>query len=100
MYFVVFLVSPRVTVTIPENWIRDLNQHVEKFLNLGVNSNQSYVCYYTNNASTKDENRAIRLDVTPDFNSPFELTFPSTGCYLCRILKAKRNGLLWLFQFF
>lgn len=91
MYFVVFLMSPRVYVTIPENWIKDFDRHNEKFLNQGINANQTYVCYYTKNANAKNENGTILLNFTPDFDTNFEPTFPSTGCYLCRIVKARCN---------
>lgn len=97
MYFVVFLVSPRVTITIPQSWIKDFDKHNEKFMNFGVNTNQTYVCYYTQNDDAKYENGAIFLHFTPDFNADFEPIFPSTGCYLCHIIKAKRN---FHFQFF
>lgn len=87
MYFVVYLIHQKRNVVIPQNWIRDVENHIEKFMNYGVNSNQIFVCFYTNNVAAVDSNGAIRLDFPANFQARFFAKFPSEGLYLCQIKK-------------
>lgn len=100
MYYIVYLLVPKVTVVIPENWIRWVNVHMEKFLNYGVNSNQTYICYWTDSENARDINGAILLNFLPDFSLNMCDSFPSQGLYLCKIIKAKGKLVLYNYLFF
>lgn len=89
MYYIVFILSTGKYVVVPENWIKDIAVHIEKFLNNSLNSSQKFVCYWTNNVAARDHNGIIRLDFPPDFDLPLSSEFPADGCYLCRLTKAK-----------
>ena len=74
---------------VPENWIKDVELHMEKFLNNSLNSSQKYICFWTNNVAARDHNGILRLDFPPDFNASISTAFPADGCYICRLAKAK-----------
>lgn len=93
MYYIIYLLDTQRFEVVPENWIRDIETHYEKFLNNGLNKNQVHVCFWTNSTAVRDPNGVIRLDFAPDFNARLGSTFPADGCYLCKIIKAKGNNL-------
>lgn len=76
-------------VVLPQNWIKDINEHLEKFLNRSLNKNQVFTCYWTDAAESIDRNGALKLDFEPDFRASFGNVFPSEGCYLCKLVRAK-----------
>lgn len=94
MYFIVYLLESGTFEVIPENWIRDMEPQREKFLNNGLNRNQMHVCFWTNGTAARNQNGVIRLNFSPDFNVRFGNIFPTDGCYLCLIVKAKGNGVI------
>lgn len=47
MFFVVFLESESKYVVIPITWINNGTELWEKFVNKGVNSNQTHLCFYS-----------------------------------------------------
>lgn len=49
MYFVVYLVPLKKNVVIPASWIYGIGDQLEKFINLGMNHNQWFLCYYSTN---------------------------------------------------
>lgn len=79
---------------IPDQWLYDSQNQKEKFLNYGINSNQLHVCFWTNEPRARDPNGIISENYAPDFNAPYTSTFPSVGCYLCQVVKAKGIFLL------
>lgn len=89
MYYIVFILPAGRYVVVPENWIKDIGLHMEKFLNNSLNSSQKYICYWSNSAAARDINGILRIDFPPDFDSVFSPLFPAEGCYICHITKAK-----------
>lgn len=88
MYFIVYLVEPKVHVVIPTYWIFGAHDKLwDKFVNSGVNSSQKYLCYWLS------ENNSIEFlgapnDRQPDFTAKRVSHFPcSEGTYVCRIVK-------------
>lgn len=98
MYYIIYFLKSQNFrenfEVIPENWIRGIETQREKFLNNGLNRNQVQLCYWTNSTAARNSNGAIRLDFAPDFEARFDNQFPSDGCYLCKLVKAKGNILL------
>lgn len=47
MYFVVYLEAIEKNVIVPAGWIDNIGEHLEKFINNGMNNNQFFLCYYT-----------------------------------------------------
>lgn len=74
---------------VPANWIKNIELHIEKFLNNSLNSSQKHICYWNNSSTTRDHIGNLRLDFPPDFDAPFPSEFPATGCYVCYLKKAK-----------
>lgn len=69
MFFVVFLPPLRKNVIIPANWIYNIEDHLEKFINNGLNKNQWFLFYYTTKpqAFVNNANDQPDEDFTPDF---------------------------------
>lgn len=67
MYFVVFLPPLRRNVLIPVEWIFDIENHLEKFINHGLNSNQWFLCYYTTNPHAFTDDQQPDKGYVPDF---------------------------------
>lgn len=101
MYFIVYIIetndksknsnsaNEQVFAVLPQNWIKDINEHLEKFLNRSLNKNQVFTCYWTEAEGSIDENGNIKLDFEPNFRASFGNVFPSEGCYLCKLIRAK-----------
>lgn len=102
MYFVVYVLSTKIFVVIPENWIFEYEPQKEKFLNSGLNGNQKHIFFWTTNSVSRLSSGAIRLDFQPNFSHPlnFDNIFPAEGCYLCYIVRAKGSFVLCLVLFF
>lgn len=93
MFFVVFLIEPAKNVVVPTGWILNGKQHMEKFINYGINSNQDFLAFYTNDAAAFDINGVPRSDYQPNYQpntfAGFGSVYPTEGWYLCRIIKFK-----------
>lgn len=64
-YYVVFLLEQRKHVVVPAIWIKDIQKHVEKFLNNSLNRSQKFLCFYRPDDGRPDANAA------PDFESEY-----------------------------
>lgn len=69
MFFVVFLVAPKKNVVIPYSWILGINNHMDKFMNYGLNTNQNFLAFYTNKNAAFDENDIPRCDYCANFQA-------------------------------
>lgn len=87
MYFVVYLRSLKRNVVLPATWIKNVENHFEKFINLSINRSQWFLCYYTNDD-------AAFIDGKPDekFKANFKLPMiqidtdgPFNGCFLGKL---------------
>lgn len=85
-------------MVVPENWIKNIGLHLEKFLNNSLNSSQEHICYWTNSVVARNHDEILRLDFPPNFNLPLSSNFPADGCYLCRLTKAKCKSIKILYN--
>lgn len=84
MYFVAYFYAHKVFVIVPKQWIRGIDDHIEKFINNGINRNQTFLCYFSARA-INDEGRPDH-DVLPVFRISVNLHFPGDGCYYAKLM--------------
>lgn len=100
MYFVVFVLQVKRHYVVPATWLRDIRLYTEKFVNNGLNSNQTYMVYWTENEDAfeflglppKLPLTKPRLDFPADPNASTASIFPKEGWYACRVVKFKGNA--------
>lgn len=68
MYFVVFLPALKKNVVLPAEWIYNVGDHLEKFINNGLNKNQWFLCYYTTKEAAFNDDHQPNKDAIPDFS--------------------------------
>lgn len=94
-YFVVNFELFKQNKIVPCKWIEKIDEHIEKFLNYGMNSSQRFRCYYTDNQNAFDENGCPKGDWEPDFDLETIQNSngdgPSNGCYVIKLIKFKRE---------
>lgn len=73
MFVVVFLISPKKRIIIPEHFVYDLCE--ERLKNSGCNKNHTYLIYWSKNSVGDGEN-APDIDCVPNFNAPVSEIFP------------------------
>lgn len=61
-------------------WIKNISQHIEKFLNNGLNRNQIFTIFWTKCAEAKDENGLPNPKFKPKFY-PTGNEFPEEGIF-------------------
>lgn len=91
MYFIVYIVSIKRNVVVPYHWLREVRLHTEKFMNNGVNRNQQFRVFYTDDANAFDVNGLPRLSYGSNVRASYRSVFPEEGWYRCRIVKFKGN---------
>lgn len=87
--YVVYLKVARMYAVIPYHWLRDGDTKVlEKFVNKGLNSNQTHICYYSTLVSAEES-----AAHPPNHQANFPIDFPPIdeggGLYYCFVLKFK-----------
>lgn len=94
MFFVVFLTNIEVNVVVPIEWVYNLNDQWQKFINSGLNSNQLHRVFYTENSCAYMNNQASNQadgEPIPNYeNLDFTLnadSFPDEGCYCGKLIK-------------
>lgn len=98
MFFVVYIINNSDTASeiegafavLPYNWIKNIEAHIEKFLNEGMNSSQVHKCFWS-----PVRGASARLDYVPNFGLGFK-SFPEEGNYLCRLIHANDNCVFFL----
>lgn len=85
MFYVVYLVDFKKNIIVPENWILHIQDHLEKFINNGLNKNQTFACFFTNNPMAFHENGTPRTDFRPSCNNQFSEQFPDEGLYMVKL---------------
>lgn len=89
MYFVAYFIEAKVYKVVPHSWIKNVSQHLEKFMNNGLNSNQMYTVYWTNSADAYDDNGIPKTSFRPNFDSVGGGKFPEDGLYRCYLKRFK-----------
>lgn len=94
-YFVVYLTEIRKNCILPSSWIKDVDQHYEKFMNNSINSNQVFDCYFTVNPNAFDENGCPKHDFVAKFGLPPYVLGGNAdeGCFAGKIKKVKSRYL-------
>lgn len=84
MFYVTFLLKPKVNVVVPTTWIYQYEKQWEKFVNIGLNKNQTHRVFFTKNP------RAWNGEPLPGYDVNFDLVamnFPDEGCYEGKLIK-------------
>ncbi|XP_055308955.1 uncharacterized protein LOC129572867 [Sitodiplosis mosellana] len=85
MYFVVYIVDLNTTLILPSTWVRDIDDHIEKFINLSLNTAQSFLCFYTNDEEAFEENGAPKMDYPANFDLQSRTDFDGPGCFIAKL---------------
>lgn len=89
MYFVAHFFAHDIYVIVPRTWIRDIDEHWEKFVNNSINRNQTFLCYYSKDAI--DDQGKPDHTVLPVFQIPVNANFVGAGCYYAKLVCYKGN---------
>lgn len=93
MYFVVYIRKLKKNVVLPSKWIRDIDDHLEKFINYGINSSQKFLCYYTNNEAAFDNEMRPNPNFQPNFATrmidEIDIDGQYGGCFVAKLKKFK-----------
>lgn len=82
MFYVCYIVKARKYAVFPANWLKDHKNQLKKFINSGLNSNQSLLAYYSQTQSEEIESGRSVLECPPDFELNTNVDFPADGCYM------------------
>lgn len=90
-FLVAFLIEIRKNVIVPISWVHNLSAQHEKFMNYGLNCNQKFLCFYTDNLEAFNDDGSPRHDYVPDFDLEMKNSIDGDGCYIAklRIFKSK-----------
>lgn len=88
MYFVVYILKAKRCVVVPYTWIADLQNHLELFLNRGINANKQHKVFYTDNPRAFANDLPL-LDFPPNENVGLSARFPEEGWFICYVKKLK-----------
>lgn len=81
-----FITKVRRRYVAPYNWIENLKDHLEKFINRGLNRNQIFTVFWTDNPDAFDENNVPRQSYQPNFAASSHRKFPREGLYDCKLV--------------
>lgn len=85
MYFVVYLVKLNTTVILPSNWIQNIDDHIEKFINRSLNTAQSFLCFYTNDKNAFEDNGTPKSNYPTDFSLQSRNDLDGPGCFIAKL---------------
>lgn len=89
MYFVVYLIQPKVNVIVPYSWIKGYGAIVENFLNNGISSNHHFSTFWTCDDVAFDINGLPRSGYMPNENASSFSQFPREGWYDGNIIRIR-----------
>lgn len=95
-YFCVYLIGPNVFVVVPQTWIKQFDQHWEKFVNYGLNTTQNFLVFFSQEPDAiigSGNNTKPNKDYKPTFSQP-RTDFPNEGTYVARLIKFKSKYLM------
>lgn len=88
MYYVVYLLDADEHIVTPCTWIRDAKKMLKKFVNYGLNSNQTHLCFWSEHADAKTQDGRPNVDYQPNFDLQLRNEFPcDEGVYRCHVIK-------------
>lgn len=77
---------------VPQLWVKDAQNHMEKFINESLNHNQIFRCFYTTNPDAFYPDGCPKSDYAPNFSLEVRNTL-GEGCFL-GVLKKYKGKLL------
>lgn len=90
-YYVVYFRELKQIFVLPGSWIQDIEIHAEKFLNYGMNTTQSFLCFYTTNPQAFENNKCPKTDWPVNFNLKISHSLESDSCFIGKLLKYSGN---------
>lgn len=84
MYYVVYLKSLHRNVIVPCNWVNNDTDHNEKHMNYGLNSSQTFICFYTSNPDAFEAENRPKIDFEPNFDAMFN-NVNGDGLFACKL---------------
>lgn len=84
----------QVNRVIPITWIKDVDMHLEKFLNAGLNSAQIHTCFYTSNPNAFDAMGMPKIGFEPNFDAPFRANLDGDGRFAIKLKVYRGNAYL------
>lgn len=90
MHFVVYLCAAKKYAVIPPHWLADGRNVWAKFVNYGLNPNQTYLCYYKRKNGHFDEDDGADFEHLPRFSLSLADEHPPVlleANYHCKIVK-------------
>lgn len=88
LLYVAYLLDARKNIVIPCTWIRDAKQVLRKFVNYGLNSSQTHLCFWSEHADARTHDGRPNFDFQPNFELQLKVEFPCVdGTFRCRVLK-------------
>lgn len=81
MFFIAFLVEPKIHVVLPVTWVYDYEKIIQKFIRKSINSNQKCLIYY----SKKTVGGIPDGGIDANFTAPTSEIFPIHGEEACFI---------------
>lgn len=94
MYFVVYLLNDRINIVVPQTWICDYQPQMEKFINRGLNSNQTFLCFWSQDPLAFESNGQPKPEFVPNVFT-HAVKFPEGGWHLCKIKRF--HGMFFLY---
>lgn len=94
-----FMTQDRQRYIVPHSWIENLQDHLEKFINRGLNRNQTFTVFYTDNPDAFDENNVPRQSYHPNFAASPHRILPREGLYDCKLMNVRCKYFFSLFFF-
>lgn len=89
MYLIVYIRNLKKNLIVPISWVKDVDEHLEKFINNGLNTGQRFLCFYTPNTDAYEENGAPKSDYTVCFDLPLIQDLDEEGCFVVNLKKFK-----------
>lgn len=93
MYFVVYILDIKQNRTVPHAWIRHMKDHIETFINNGLNHNRKFYTFWTHRPEAFDNTGVPRADYRINFAAQIANgnDFPREGWYRCQLKKFHRK---------
>lgn len=91
MFCIVYILTLKQNYVVPIEWLYGSDSHIEKFMNYGVNANQTYRIYWTDDPAAFEPNGLPKKHFELNKHAPQDATFPSEGWYKCHITKFRGN---------
>lgn len=91
MYFVVYVLQTKQNLVVPASWISSADKLIEHFINYSINSNKSFLFYWTGNPQAFHGNGLPRFEYKPNVHAVSTNEFPKEGWYRCQMKRFHRE---------